>query len=84
MAVLCANAGGPVSADAGEVAPSASCGTPLLLGAPSVVTAGALFVTKSIGATGAHAQMRYWWFRNEPPNAPEKKLSASTYCCASL
>ena len=75
MAVLATNTGGPVNADGGEievpVVVTVSCGTILLFGVPSTVMVGALFVTKSIGATGAHAQMRYWWFRNEPPKAPE-------------
>src|SRR5919109_2337884 len=28
------------------------------------------------GHVGAAAAMRYWWFRNEPPNEPWKKSSA--------
>jgi len=29
-------------------------------------------------SSGARAATRYWWLRNEPPNAPWKKLSATT------
>src|SRR5579859_2660107 len=36
------------------------------------------------GHVGAHAQIRNWWFRKEPPNAPWKKLSSMVYCWASL
>jgi hypothetical protein len=28
---------------------------------------------------GVQAQISHWWFRNEPPNAPMKKWSASVY-----
>ena len=29
-------------------------------------------------STGARAEMRYWWLRNEPPKAPWKNRSATT------
>ena len=79
------NDGAPVSAEAGEVEPSASCGTPLLFGVPSMLTdaGGVVLVRNEAGTDGAQAQIRYWWLRNEPPKAPSKKLSASTYCWAS-
>ena len=32
--------------------------------------------------TGAAAAIKNWWFKKEPPKAPWKKLSHSTYCCA--
>ena len=43
------------------------------------IVTGSFAVLKS---NGAQAQIRYWWLRNEPPNAPMKKLSASVYFCA--
>src|SRR5215472_135481 len=38
---------------------------------------------RAFGYTGAAAEIRNWWLRNDPPNAAWKKLSARVYCCAS-
>ena len=74
-----------VIVDDAEVA----AGTRLVVKLPSALVATLLTVillavTVAASTVGAQAQIRYWWFRNEPPNAPWKKLSASVYCCASL
>jgi hypothetical protein len=45
---------------------------------------GAAAAVSALGYSGAQAQIRYWWFRKEPPKAPWKKLSARVYCWASL
>src|SRR5689334_11082475 len=37
----------------------------------------------ALGHTGVQAQISHWWFRNEPPKAAWKLLSAMTYCWAS-
>src|SRR4051812_25551558 len=85
MLPLPVNVGAAVRADAGEVLvgirlevyePSALVATTEMVGCPVAVSA--------LGYCGAQAQIRYWWFRNEPPKAAWKKLSANTYFCANL
>ncbi len=62
--------GGPSITDAGEPG--------FLLRRPFSSSC-ARIASGASGKRGVQAQMSHWWFRNEPPKAPMKKLSASVY-----
>ncbi len=66
--------GAPLVALDGEVG---FCASLPLASSTETIDAGAF------GNIGVHAQMSQIWLRNEPPNAPMKKLSASVYWRAS-
>ena len=60
------------------VAPAAWVSGKLAIYEGSPEVGGSAAAVSASGYSGAQAQIRYWWLRNEPPNAAMKKLSAST------